>query len=78
MHMCQVCDECYPGIQVIRWHDGPICKICRGEKGAHRFSHFNNMDLGEKPEVLIVLTQVEEMLIAWVNLIFCVSHARGV
>ena len=35
------------------------------------------MDLGEKPHILRVLTQVEEILIARVNLILQVTHARG-
>ena len=35
------------------------------------------MDLGDQPHVLNVLTQVEEMLIARVNPILQVTHARG-
>jgi len=77
MHMCHVCNECYPHIQVFILHEGPICKICKSEKGAHRFSHFNNMDPGEQPEVLRILTQIEEMIIAWVNLILQMMHAHG-
>ena len=38
----------YPGIKVVILHEGPLCKRCKCEKGAHRFSHFNNMDPGEK------------------------------
>lgn len=64
VHMCHVCNECYPVTQVVRFHKETICKICMSGKGAHRFSHFNNMDPGEQPEVLRVLTQGEEMLIA--------------
>lgn len=72
-----MCNECYPGIQVVRWHEGSISKGCMCEKGVHHFSCFNNVDPGEKPNVLRVLNQVEEMLIAWVNLILKVSHAHG-
>ena len=35
------------------------------------------MDPGDQPHVLNVLTQVEEMLIARVNPILQVTHARG-
>ena len=35
------------------------------------------MDPGEEPDVIRLLTQVEEMLITWVNLVLHVSHARG-
>lgn len=75
--MCRVCNECYPSIQVVRLHEGPICKRCKSEKGAHRFSHFNNMNPGDHPKVLRVLTQVEETLIAQVNPILQMTHAHG-
>ena len=64
VQICKVCNESYPGIQVVRWHEGPIYKRCNSERGAHHFSCFNNMDPGEQYEVLRVLTQIEEMLIA--------------
>ena len=35
------------------------------------------MDPGEQPHVLIILTQVEEMMIALVNPILQVIHAHG-
>ena len=35
------------------------------------------MDLGEQPEVLTILTQDEEILIAWVNPILKVKHDPG-
>ena len=56
--MCQFCNECYLGIHAHRWHEGPICLRCMREKGTHHFSRFKNMDPGEKPDVLRVLTQV--------------------
>lgn len=68
---------CYPSIQVVRLHEGPICKICRGEKFSHYFSRFNNMDVVEQPKVPIFLTQVIEMIIAQVNPTLHVSHAHG-
>jgi predicted Fe-S protein YdhL (DUF1289 family) len=75
--MCHVFQESYPGIQVVRGSEGPICKRCKKERGSHHFSRWNHMDPGEKPHVLRVLTQVEEMLIARVNPILQVTHARG-
>ena len=75
--MCHVCHESYPGIQVLMGSEGPICKRCKQERGSHRFSQWNHMDPGEQPHVLRVLTQVEEMLIARVNPILQVTHARG-
>lgn len=77
VYMCHVCKEFYPSIQVVILHEGSICKICECEKGAHHFSHFNNMDPSEQPKVLRVLTQVEEILIARVNPILQVMHACG-
>jgi ATP-dependent DNA helicase PIF1 len=75
--MCHVFHESYPGIQVLMGSEGPICKRCKQERGSHRFSQWNHMDPGEQPHVLRVLTQVEEMLIARVNPILQVTHARG-
>ena len=75
--MCHVFQESYPGIQVLRGSEGLICKRCKQERGSHHFSQWNHMDPSEKPHVLRVLTQVEEMLIACVNPILQVTHARG-
>lgn len=77
VQMCHVCCECYPGIQVVIASKGPLCKRCKGERGTHHFSRWNNMDPVEQPKVLKVLTQVEEMVIARVNPILQVTHARG-
>ena len=77
VQMCHLCKESYPGIEVVRGIEGPICKRCKSERGSHCFSHWNNMDPGEQPHVLKILTQVEEMLIALVNPILQVTHARG-
>ena len=41
------------------------------------FFGYNSMDPGEKPHILRVVTQVEEILIARVNPILKVTHARG-
>ena len=75
--MCQICQESYPRIQVLRDSEGLVSRRCKNERGSHRFSGYNNMDPGEKPHILRVLTQVEEMLIACVNPILQVTHARG-
>jgi predicted Fe-S protein YdhL (DUF1289 family) len=75
--ICHVFQESYPGIQVVRGSEGPICKRCKQERGSHHFSRWNHMDIDEKPHVLKVLTQVEEILIARVNPILQVTHARG-
>jgi len=55
VEMCRVCNESYLGIHFVRWHEGPECKMCKSERGSHHFIRFNNMDPGEKPEVLGVL-----------------------
>ena len=77
IQMCHLCKESYPGIEVVRGIEGPICKRCKNEKGCNRFSHWNNMYPSEQPRVLGILTQVEEMLIALVSPILQVTHARG-
>ena len=46
-------------------------------KRGHRFSLENNMDPGNQPAILAVLTQVEEMLIIRANPILQVTHAHG-
>ena len=77
IEMCHVCHESYPGIKVVKVSDGSICQRCKNERGSHHFSKWNNMDPGDQPKVLKVLTQVEEMLIAQVNPISQVTHAHG-
>eukprot|EP01018_Ginkgo_biloba_P038592 Gb_30228 [translate_table: standard] len=57
--------------------EGPKCSRCKHEKHGNRFSLSNNMDSGDQPFVLRILTQVEEMLIARVSPILQVSHAPG-
>ena len=75
--MCYICQEGYIGITVSRTPQGPICTQCKQEKGIHRFSIENNMDLEAQPIDLENLTQVEEMLIAHVSPILQVTHATG-
>lgn len=77
VQMCHIFQESYPRIHVLRHSEGPICRRCKSERGAHHFCRYNNMDLGEKPHILRVLTQVEEMLIARLNHILQVIHDRG-
>eukprot|EP01018_Ginkgo_biloba_P029278 Gb_13702 [translate_table: standard] len=52
VQMCHVCNECYVGIRVFQTLDGPKCARCKSERGAHRFSMWNNMDPKEQPDVL--------------------------
>lgn len=75
--MCYVCQESYIGIKVSQSFEGPICNKCRQERGIHRFSSSNNMDVGPQEEDFSKLTQVEEMLIARVSPILQVTHAIG-
>lgn len=60
----------------MRHYEGPICRQYKSERGAHHFCRYNNMDPGEKPHILRVLTQAEEMLIEPMNPILQVTHAR--
>ena len=53
------------------------CSRCTKERHGHRFSIDNNMDPGKQPCELVCLTQIEEMVIARVNPILQVTHARG-
>jgi hypothetical protein len=62
--MCHICHESYPRINVCKGFEGPIFHRCKQERGSHHFSRWNNMDPGEQPQVLLVLTQVEEIIIA--------------
>ena len=51
--------------------------MCQQEIGIHMLSSLNHMDPGSQPQVLANLTQVEEMLIAWVSPILQVTHANS-
>lgn len=77
LQTCCVCKEKYIGMIVRSNQPNVICSRCYGEKGIHRFSIANNMDPGEQPFVLKILSQVEEMLIARVAPVLQVSYARG-
>ena len=77
MHVCSICKECYPGIVTKKLHGAYACSCCILEQKGHLFSLENNMDLGNQPAVLAVLTQVEEMLINRANPILQVTHACG-
>ena len=74
---CHVCHESYVGIQVFRTNTGPMCMHCRREGTNHKFSTRNHMDLGTQPDVLRVLTEVEEMFIAHAIPILQVMHSIG-
>ena len=77
LHVCSICKESYPSMKVKTFRGLPTCLCCAAERYVHRFSLPNNMDPSPQPHVLSALTQVEEMLIARVNPILQVSHARG-
>ena len=77
MHVCSICKECYPGIVTKKFHEAYTCSHCILERKGHRFSLENNMDPGNQPTVLAVLTQGEEMLISRANPILQVTHAYG-
>ena len=53
-----VCHESYPGINVVRGVEGPICQRCKQEHGFHCFPQWNNMDPSEQTPILSTLTQV--------------------
>ena len=77
MHVCSICKECYPGIVTKNFHGSYACSRCILEWKFHCSSLENNMDLGNWPVVLAVLTQVEEMIISRANPILQVTHAHG-
>ena len=77
IQMCHVCDESYPGIQVVTTNTGPMCTRCKKEGSRHRFSSQNHMNPGLQPLVLASLTQIEEMLIARASPILQVMHSIG-
>eukprot|EP01018_Ginkgo_biloba_P010190 Gb_29816 [translate_table: standard] len=54
VQMCHVCNESYVGMKVFQRSDRPKCALCKYERGAHRFSVWNNMDPKEHPYVLVL------------------------
>ena len=74
---CSICLESYPGIHIRNSNHMYCCSRCVSETKGHHFSLSNNMDLGPQPATLASLSQIEEMLIARVNPILQVTHARG-
>ena len=77
MHTCTTCMESYPGIVTHPSSTRHIFHRCQTEINGHRFSKWNNMDPGAQPNVLSILTQVEEMIIARVSPILQVKNAHG-
>lgn len=72
-----VCEESYPGIQVVNKNTSPMCIKCKRKGIDHRFSTDNHMNPRRRPKVLTELTQAEEMLIARASLILQVMHSIG-
>ncbi|PKY21661.1 hypothetical protein RhiirB3_435323 [Rhizophagus irregularis] len=75
---CFKCNERFPSVELIK---GECCRRCHsdnrkvnntGNNTLKKFSADNNMDLGEVPEELKRLTEIEEMLIA------NISHCFGI
>ena len=56
MNVCSICKECYPGIVTKKIHGAYACSCCILERKGHHFSLENNMDLGNQPTILAVLT----------------------
>ena len=56
VQMCNVCRESYPGMNVFRRDEGPVCVRCRQERGIHHFSRDKNMNPRKQPPVLSILT----------------------
>ena len=77
LHVCSICKESYPKMKTNFSSGIYTCSRCSNERHGHRFSIDNNMDPGTQPIELARLTQIEEMLIARVNPILQVTHARG-
>jgi len=74
---CSICLESYPGIHIRNSNHMYCCSRCISETKGHRLSLSNNMDPGPQPTALTSLSQIEEMLIARVNPILQVTHARS-
>ena len=77
MNVCSICKECYPGIVTKKFHGAYACSRCILKQKGHWFSLENNMDSGNQPIFLPVLTQVEEIIISHANPILQVTHAHG-
>ena len=77
LQVCSICKESYPNMKTKFSNGIYTCSRCNNERHGHCFSTDNNMDPGNQPIELACLTQIEEMLIAGVNPIFQVTHARG-
>ncbi|GBC03494.1 hypothetical protein RclHR1_05150004 [Rhizophagus clarus] len=82
-NLCTVCNECFPSIKIVCGE----CRRCHSENKElkrlklnpelKKFSSRNNMDLGDVPEELQGLTQIEEMLIAQIFPIISVYYLRS-
>jgi hypothetical protein len=73
---CNTCMESYLGICTTILFDGFICSRCRMETNDQLFSKWNNVDPGDQPLVLSILTKVE-MIITQVSPLLQVIHAQG-
>ena len=67
MHTCTTCMESYPGIVTHPSSTRHIFHRYQRKISGHQFSKWNNMDPDSQPNVLSILTQIEEMLIAHVK-----------
>ncbi len=63
-----MCNERFPSIIIVERE----CRRCHKEKALKKFSKDNNMDLGEVPDELQDLTEIEEMLIVQVFFVMSV------
>ena len=71
---CPVCNERIPSMSLVKG----MCRRCYTEKKIpKKFSAENNMDLGDIPDELKGLTEIEEMLIAQVFVVMTVYQLRG-
>ena len=77
VNVYSIWNECYPIIETKKFHGAYRRSRCILERKGNHFSLENNMDLGNQPTVLAVLTRVEEMLISCANPILQLTHAHG-
>ena len=71
---CPVCNERIPSMSLVK----EMCHRCYMEKKLpKKFSAENNMNLGNVPDELKGLTEIEEMLIAQVFTVMTVYRLRG-
>ncbi|CAG8645804.1 6062_t:CDS:2 [Rhizophagus irregularis] len=80
---CFKCNERFPSVELIK---GEYCRRCHsdnrkvnntGNNTLKKFSADNNMDLGEVPEELKGLTEIEEMLIAQIfPIALCIIYPK--